>query len=117
MNLREQIFRKYGNQILRKSVQWEPTCSIRTDRRDEANSAFRNFTNETKNWNTSKNLMRETINTKQDIKAAYSGVQSALKDNVQKLYSLIIRLSYVDLTGPTNLWERNKNVLFEFNVK
>jgi hypothetical protein len=44
-------------------------------------------------------------------------VQSALKDEEQNLYSLIIRVSYVDLSGPTNLWERNKNVLFEFNGK
>jgi hypothetical protein len=51
--------------------------------------------------------MRETINTGQDIKTAYSGAQSALKENEQKLYSLIIRVSYVDLSGPTNLWERN----------
>jgi hypothetical protein len=61
--------------------------------------------------------MRETINTEHDIQTAYSGVQSAPKDNEQKLYSLIIRVSYVDLRGPTSLWERNKNVLFEFNVK
>ena len=117
LNLREQIFGKYSNQILRKSVQWGPSCSNRTDRHDKANSAFRNFANETKNWDTSKNLMRETINTEQYIKTAYSGVQSAHKDNEQKLYGLIIRVSYVDLSGPTNLWERNKNVLFEFNVK
>jgi hypothetical protein len=47
--------------------------------------------------------MRETINTAQGIKTAYSGVQSALKDNEQRLYNLIIRISYVDLSGPTNL--------------
>ena len=87
------------------------------DRHDEANSAFRNFANETKNWDTSNNLMRETINTEQDTKTAYSGFQSALKDNEQKLYSLIIRISYINLNGPTNHWERNKNVLSELNVK
>ena len=62
---------------------------MRTDRHDEANGAFRNFANETKNSDTSKNLMRKINNTDQDIKTAYSGVRSALVDNEQKLYSLI----------------------------
>jgi len=61
--------------------------------------------------------MRETISTEQEIKAAYSGVQSVLRDNEQKLSSLIIRISYVDPSGPTNVWERYKNVLLEFHVK
>ena len=35
----------FKNQILIKSLQWEPSCFMRTDRHDEANSRFRNFTN------------------------------------------------------------------------
>jgi len=43
-----QIFEKYSYEMLRKSVQWEPSCSMRTDgrtdgridRHDEANSRF-----------------------------------------------------------------------------
>ena len=37
-------FRKiFGYQILWKSVQWKPSCSMRTDRRDEVNSRFSQF--------------------------------------------------------------------------
>jgi len=41
-----QIFEKSSNvKFQEKSVQWEPSCSMRTDRHDEANSSFRNFAN------------------------------------------------------------------------
>jgi hypothetical protein len=47
-------FEKCSNaRILRKSAQWEPSCcmrtDIRTDRRDDANSRFRNFADAPKN--------------------------------------------------------------------
>jgi len=39
-----QIFKKIFKQhIAWKSVRWEPGCSMRTDRRDEANSRFPQF--------------------------------------------------------------------------
>jgi hypothetical protein len=48
------IFPKYFRKTLKyqiqlKSVQWKPSCYIRTDRHDEANSRFRNFVNKPKN--------------------------------------------------------------------
>ena len=46
-----QIFEKYSNIKFHEnpSVQWEPSCYMLTDRHDEANSQFRNFTNAPKN--------------------------------------------------------------------
>jgi hypothetical protein len=46
MNLEfsRQIFEKiHKHQISWKSVQWEPSCSMRTDRHDEGNSRFLQF--------------------------------------------------------------------------
>jgi hypothetical protein len=36
-------------QISRKFVQWEPSCSVQTDKHDGANSRFSQFSNEPKN--------------------------------------------------------------------
>jgi hypothetical protein len=38
-------------QISWKFVRWEPSCSLRTDRRDEANSHFSEFCECVKKWN------------------------------------------------------------------
>jgi hypothetical protein len=47
LEISRQIFEKYSSQILRSSVQWEPSCSMRaggrTDRHDEANSRLSQF--------------------------------------------------------------------------
>jgi hypothetical protein len=42
-------FRKFPYVISRKSVQWQPTCFVRTDRHDEANSRFSQFCDRAKN--------------------------------------------------------------------
>jgi len=41
-------FSKNTQNFLRKSVHWEPTFSMRTDRQDEVNSVLRNFAKATK---------------------------------------------------------------------
>jgi len=47
-----QIFKKSSYQISRKSVRWDPSCSMSTDRRTDMTKlivAFRDFANAPKN--------------------------------------------------------------------